>query len=107
MTYAEFWPQYLRAHGRASTRRLHYAGTLLAVGTLAVGVAALDWRWLLAAPLIGYGLAWTAHVALEGNRPQTFGHPLWSLASDVRMAWLWFTGRLAPELERAGVQDRR
>ena len=46
-------------------------------------------------------------MALEGNRPQTFGHPLWSLASDVRMAWLWFTGRLAPELERAGVQDRR
>ena len=107
MTYAEFWPRYLRAHGRVSTRRLHYAGTLLAVGTLAVGVAALDWRWLLAAPLIGYGFAWTAHVALEGNRPQTFGHPLWSLASDVRMAWLWLTGRLAPELERAGVQDRR
>ena len=107
MTYGEFWPQYLRAHGRASTRLLHYAGTLLAVAALAVGVATLDPLWLLAAPLVGYGFAWTAHVALEGNRPQTFGHPLWSLASDVRMLLLWLSGRLEPELIRAGVQDRR
>ena len=107
MTYGEFWPRYLRAHGRASTRRLHYAGTLLAAAALAVGVATLDPLWLLAAPLVGYGFAWTAHAALEGNRPQTFGHPFWSLASDVRMLLLWLTGRLEPELIRAGVQDRR
>lgn len=107
MTYGEFWHTYLRAHGRPSTRRLHYAGTLLALAALAAGIALLDWRWLLAAPVVGYGFAWTAHVALEGNRPQTFGHPLWSIASDVRMLLLWLTGRLAPELARAGVQDRR
>ena len=107
MTYGEFWQHYLRAHGRASTRGLHYAGSLLAVAALAAGVATLDGRWLLAAPLLGYGFAWTAHVALEGNRPQTFGHPFWSLASDFRMLLLWLTGRLAPELARAEVQDRR
>ena len=107
MTYAEFWLRYLRAHARPETRWLHYAGSLLALVALSVGVLTLDWRWLLAAPLVGYGFAWTAHVALEGNRPQTFGHPLWSLASDFRMLLLWLTGRLALELERADVQDRR
>ena len=107
MTYGEFWRLYLRAHSRASTRWLHYAGSLLAVVALVAGVATLDWRWLLAAPLIGYGFAWTAHVAIEGNRPQTFGHPLWSLVSDFRMLLLWLTGRLAPELTKAGLQDPR
>ena len=94
MSYAAFWHRYLRAHARPQTRWLHYLGSILALVCLCVAIARLDWRWLLAAPLVGYGCAWTAHVGLEGNTPQTFGHPIWSLLSDFRMLGLWATGSL-------------
>ena len=102
LTYAEFWHRYLRAHSRRSTRAVHYIGTALAVSALLAGVL-LDLRWLIAAPLLGYGFAWGAHLLLEGNRPETFGHPAWSLASDARMALLALMGRLPAHLARAGV----
>jgi len=102
LTYAEFWHRYLRAHSRRSTRAVHYIGTALAVSALLAGVL-LDLRWLIAAPLLGYGFAWGAHLLLEGNRPETFGHPAWSLASDGRMALLALLGRLPGHLARAGV----
>ena len=103
MTYPEFWLRYLRAHSRPTTRAMHYAGSALALLSLVAGVLS-SWRLLVAAPLIGYGFAWAAHLALEGNRPETFGHPLWSLVSDFRMLSLASVGRLGPHLEQAGVQ---
>lgn len=105
MTYAEFWARYLRAHSKPSTRLLHYCGSLLALGLLAVGLAQLDWRWIVAAPVVGYGFAWTAHIAVEGNRPETFGHPFWSLISDYRMLFLWLTGRLEGHLLASGASS--
>ena len=105
MTYDAFWHRYLRAHARPSTRRLHYAGSVLALACLAMAAWRLDWRWLLAAPVIGYGFAWTAHVVLEGNTPQTFGHPIWSLASDFRMLGLWVAGALPAHIRAAQSDD--
>jgi len=104
MTRDQFWLRYLRAHDSAGTRALHYLGSLLAVGSLLLAIVTFDWRWLIAAPVIGYGLAWIAHLAIERNRPETFGHPLWSLLSDYRMLLLALSFRLEPHLRRAGLR---
>jgi hypothetical protein len=107
MTYPEFWRRYLAAHADPRTRWLHYVGTGLAMGALAAAAAQRDWRWLLAAPAAGYAPAWFGHLVFERNRPETFGHPGWSLISDFRMLGLFLSGRLGAELRGAGVGARR
>lgn len=102
--YADFWPHYLRQHADPRTRAIHAAGTLAGLGLSAWGLLVGPLWLLLAGLVVGYGAAWVSHLAIEGNRPATFGHPLWSLGSDLRMAWLLLTGRLDPELRRAGVR---
>jgi hypothetical protein len=101
MTYGDFWRRYLAAHADPRTRALHYVGTSAALAALLVAGLAADWRWLVAAPLVGYGCAWFGHAVFERNRPETFGHPLWSLWSDLRMLGLFLAGRLGAELRRA------
>jgi hypothetical protein len=103
-TFAQFWPYYLREHSKPRTRALHYVGTSLVVG-LAIGAVATGTWWLLAAmPVAGYGFAWASHAAVERNRPATFTYPAWSLGADFKMWWMWLTGRLGPELQKAGVR---
>jgi len=104
-TYTEFWPYYLREHRLPATRAVHYAGSLLVLACLGMALVTRDWRWLLAMPLAGYGFAWTAHFGIEHNKPATFGHPFWSLASDYRMLGLWLAGRLQPHLDRSLARE--
>jgi hypothetical protein len=100
-SFASFWPFYLREHSKPRTRALHYIGTSLVVAIALFALASGRWAWLLAIPFAGYGFAWVAHFAVERNRPATFTYPLWSLAADFKMWWLWLTRRLEPELRKA------
>ena len=104
-SFAEFWPFYLREHSRPRTRALHYAGTSLVIAIAAFTLVTDRWLWLLAIPIAGYGFAWIAPFAVEKNRSASFTYPLWSLAADFKMWWLWLTGRLQPELERAAKPE--
>jgi hypothetical protein len=94
MTYAEFWPRYLAAHRDPRTKALHFIGTSAGIALLIAASLTRDWRVLVAAPIVGYACAWTGHVVFEHNRPETFGHPFWSLYSDLRMLALFLAGRL-------------
>lgn len=103
-SFAEFWPYYLREHSKPQTRALHYVGTSLVVAIALFAVATGRWWWLLAMPVAGYFFAWVGHFGVEKNRPATFKYPLWSLGADWKMWWLWLTGGLRVELDKAGVK---
>jgi hypothetical protein len=102
-TFSEFWPFYLREHSRPRTRAFHYVGSALALSCLAAALLLLDARLVLAALVAGYFFAWLSHALIERNRPATFTYPLWSLLADFRMFFLFVSGRLGPELRRAGI----
>lgn len=105
-SFADFWPFYLREHSLPRTRALHYIGSSLVVAIALYALISANYWWLIAMPLAGYFFAWVAHFTVEKNRPATFTYPFWSLYADFKMWAMWLTGRLGPELERAGVQTR-
>lgn len=102
MTFREFWPYYVRAHSKPGTRLLHGAGSIAAIVSVMMAIVVNPW-YLLAAPIVGYGLAWYGHFFVEGNRPATFGHPFYSLAADYRMLVLGLLGRMDAEVAKHGT----
>jgi hypothetical protein len=98
--FEDFWPHYVRAHRNPANRALHTVGSLLALSTVIGAIATGNPSLLLLAPVVGYGPAWFGHFVLEGNRPATFGHPLYSLRGDGRMLWLSLQGKMAAEVVR-------
>ena len=104
-SFDEFWPFYLKEHKKPVTRALHLAGTSLSL-LIAISAIALRRPLLLVPALVcGYAFAWVGHFFVEHNRPATFKYPLWSFAADWKMWALALTGRLGPELQRAGVKS--
>jgi len=100
-SFEEFWPYYVSQHQNPTCRRLHFAGTTLAMGCIAISPAVP--AALLAAPVLGYGLAWVGHFAFEKNRPATWGGGkaiLWSLRGDLRMWRYMLSGTMDAEVER-------
>ncbi|KAK5804342.1 hypothetical protein E1A91_A09G175200v1 [Gossypium mustelinum] len=97
----DFWAFYVNQHSKPSTRRWHFAGTLLSI-VLFIYSMLFNWWFLVFVPICGYGFAWYSHFFVEGNVPATFGHPFWSLLCDFRMFGLMLTGKMDREIKRLG-----
>jgi hypothetical protein len=100
-TFEEFWPYYVSQHRNKTCRQLHFAGTTLAMGCVAIS------PWvppaLLAAPVVGYGLAWIGHFAFENNKPASWGGlqaAAWSLRGDLRMWRHMLAGTMDAQVEQ-------
>lgn len=105
-TFEEFWPFYVKAHQKKWTRALHFIGTSAAMACVAGGLLTKR-RWLLAlAPIMGYGPSWIGHFFVEGNRPATFKHPVWSLRADLVMWSKMARFQMADEVERVLRQEQ-
>jgi hypothetical protein len=100
-SFEEFWPFYVREHAHPTNRALHVVGTTLAMGSVAAGLLTGRRAFYVAAPVLGYGFAWVGHFLVQGNKPATFSHPLWSLRGDLVMWWKTLTGTMEAEVERA------
>jgi hypothetical protein len=92
-SFREFYPYYLQQHAHRASRRLHIAGTLLAVAVAVAAIASGHSGWLLAAPLAGYLPAWLGHWLFERNSPATLRHPLYSLRGDFTLLLEVLSGR--------------
>ncbi|HVO32167.1 MAG TPA: DUF962 domain-containing protein [bacterium] len=102
-TFQEFWPFYLGEHSKPITRAFHFVGTSIALFDILGAVVLRDPRYLLAAPVSAYGMAWISHFFLEKNRPATFTYPLWSLMGDFKMLGFMATGKIGAELDRLKI----
>lgn len=92
--FRDFYPFYLGEHSDVRCRRLHFAGSLLVLASIALAITTGAWAWLWLAPVGGYGFAWIGHFVFEKNRPATFKHPLYSLMGDWVMFWDILRGRV-------------
>ncbi len=106
-TFEEFWPYYVSQHQHPTCRKLHFVGTTIALGCVAV--APLYPQALLLAPIAGYGMAWIGHFVFEKNRPASWGgvkHFAWSLRGDLRMWRKMVTGAMEGEMQRLDLHPQ-
>ena len=92
--FTDFYPFYLSEHANRASRRLHFAGTSVALLLLLLAIATLNPWWLLAALVCGYAFAWVGHFFFEKNRPATFTHPFYSFVGDWVMWKEILTGKI-------------
>lgn len=89
----EFYSFYLTEHSNATSRTLHFIGTGFVFVFLLTGLFIQNYNFLIAIPFVGYGFAWVGHYFFEKNKPATFKHPFYSLASDFILFYDLLTGK--------------
>jgi hypothetical protein len=104
-TFAEFWPEYVRAHSNKLNRTLHVVGMSLALACLVSAIFKRKPWLLLAAPAFAYGFAWCGHFLVEKNMPGTFSHPFYSARAGALLFWKTICGDMDAEVARVLAQD--
>lgn len=87
MNDVEFWKLYLHEHSHSGTRWLHAIGTLSSWVLLFSALYFGYWWLVLLVPVVGFGMAWSAHVFIERNRPLSMRYPFRSLLADYRLTF--------------------
>ena len=93
-SFRDFYPFYLSEHANVISRRLHFAGTSIALVLVVLGLVTRDGWLFLAALLEGYLFAWIGHFFFEHNKPATLKYPGFSFLGDWRLWWDMLTGKL-------------
>ncbi len=105
LSYVEFWPDYLRAHRKRSTRLCHYIATLYGASVGFYGIFAFQPIVFLVAIIGGYAIAVASHYVFEGRNPLVLRNPVWGACSDLRMFALALAGRLPAEFQRHQIEQ--
>lgn len=100
-SFESFYPFYISQHSKAATRAFHAVGTGLGIANLVKSLAFGPRKQVVLTPVVSYGFAWFSHFVIEGNKPATFGHPLYSLRGDFTMLYDMARGRNAELQEMA------
>jgi len=103
-SFEDFWPYYVRAHKNPVTRTVHAIGTSVGAAVAITGLLLGKKSLVPVGAAIGYGCAWYSHFFIEGNKPATFGHPLYSLAGAWVMISKMLRGTMDAEVERVTAQ---
>ena len=101
--FAEFWPDYLRAHSKSGTRICHYVATSWGVALGLYGIATLQIGYVIAAIAGGYALAVGSHYAFKDGKPLVARSAVMGALADFRMIGLALTGRLDDEFRKHGI----
>lgn len=99
-SFEDFWPYYVRAHKSPTTRTVHAIGSSVGAALALTGLLTGKKGLVPAGAVFGYACAWYSHFFIEGNRPATFGHPLYSFAADWVMISKMVRGTMDAEVER-------
>jgi len=92
--FKDFYSYYLTEHSNKNCRRLHFLGTFLGLLLFVVAVWKQSIGILIAAPIVGYFLAWAGHFIFEKRNPLVFKFPLYSLIGDFVMFWDMIRGKV-------------
>lgn len=93
-SFDKFYEFYLSEHKSRLCRRMHFAGSTVALLCLAALIATGRPTYIALGFFAGYVFAWIGHFVFEKNQPATFKYPLYSFIGDWKMYWQMWTRKI-------------